>query len=176
MNEHTDLTFTKAPVVHLATNAFVNVPVILQYEDTPLIELVQEIDASFTTRFTIFDDSGSKLAVAKGTQLYLTKAGKKDAQLELRREPTRTICVRGNETLFEIHRVTAAALKARAELFAPDGRFVVTREADDLLLQITEGPGGLQIGGLQMVGNQISGYRIGIKIWANGSIALGANA
>lgn len=176
MNGHTDLIFTKAPVVYLATNTFVDVPVILQYEDTPLIELVQEIDASFTTLFTIFDGSGSKLAVAKGTQLYLTEAGEKDAQLELRHEPTKTICVRGNETLFEIDRVTAAALRARAELFAPDGRFVVTRDIYDLPLEIMEGPNGLQIGKLQMAGNQFGGCHIGIKICADGSIALGANA
>ncbi len=175
MDESTNLVFTRVPVITIATNTFIDVPVILQYEDTPLIELVQELDASYTTRFTIFDDSGTELAVAKATQLYLTKAGEKDAQLTLRHELGKTVCVRGNATVFEIHRIAAAALKARAELFAPDGRFLVTHDAGNLPLEIREEPEGLQVGGLKMSGSTFSGMRIGIRISADGSVALGFN-
>jgi hypothetical protein len=49
----------------------VNTPVILQYDATPLVGITPVLGHdTYTTVFTIFDDSGTKLAVAKGAQVY----------------------------------------------------------------------------------------------------------
>ena len=43
------LVFSESPQVELGSNFFINVPVILQYKDTPLISVESAVDASFTT-------------------------------------------------------------------------------------------------------------------------------
>ena len=64
---------------------------ILQYEDTPLLEVVREQAAGYTTQFSIYHHDGTYLAKLKGSQLYATEAGKK-AGLVLRHPPLKTIC------------------------------------------------------------------------------------
>lgn len=68
------ISFHQSPEVTFATNVFKDVPTILQYDDQPLIQLVQDVDASFTTQFTVFDEKGTKLVKVKGTQFYPIKA------------------------------------------------------------------------------------------------------
>ena len=43
------LVFQSSPSITVATNTFINVPVILKYEDTPLIEVIREQGIGFTT-------------------------------------------------------------------------------------------------------------------------------
>ena len=71
------LIFSESPTVEYATNTFKNVPVILQYDETPLIEVVQEQDAGFTSQFRICNKDGVYIAKARGSRLFLTEDGKK---------------------------------------------------------------------------------------------------
>ena len=52
-NEPDKLLFFESPEVEFAGNFFVDVPIILEYDDTPLIEVVQEQEAGYTTQFQI---------------------------------------------------------------------------------------------------------------------------
>jgi len=117
------LIFTQSPAVTIATNTFINVPVILQYDETPLILIVQAQPAGYTTQIPIYHSDGTYLAKVIGSRLFPTPAGEK-AGLKLEHPPKMTVCKLGDRTLFEIIREEAAALKTRAELHAPDGYFV----------------------------------------------------
>ena len=48
------LVFQKSPEIELATNRFINVPIILQYDVTPLIEVVKEINIGFEIQIPIY--------------------------------------------------------------------------------------------------------------------------
>lgn len=117
------LVFNTIPEFEFATNVFRNVPVILQYNETPLIQVVNEIDAGFTTEFHIFHNDGTDLAKVKGSRLFLTDDGRK-ANLTLSHPAGMTVCREGKRVLFEIRRTDAAALQTSAELYTPDGNFL----------------------------------------------------
>jgi hypothetical protein len=57
-----ELIYQTSPAVTLATNLFVNVPVILQFDDTPLISVVKEQALGFTTEIPIYHADGTYLA------------------------------------------------------------------------------------------------------------------
>ena len=67
------LVYSDRPSVQVASNWFINVPIILQYEETPLIQVVKEEEAGFTTEIPIYHPDGRYLAKVKGSQLYATK-------------------------------------------------------------------------------------------------------
>ena len=52
------LIFQTFPIVKIATNTFINVPVILKYEETNLIEIVKEAQLGFTTQIPIYNSDG----------------------------------------------------------------------------------------------------------------------
>ena len=60
------LVFQSHPDVVIGSNTFRNVPVILQYENTPLLEVGKFEPAGYTARFCVFDDAGNKIAVVEG--------------------------------------------------------------------------------------------------------------
>lgn len=165
------LIFTQSPAVTIATNTFINVPIILQYEDTPLISIVQAQPAGHTTQIPIYHSDGTYLAKVVGSRLFPTPAGEK-AGLKLEYPPKMTVCKLGDRTLFEIIREEAAALKTRAELYAPDGYFVKVTDAPQVQLY---NAAMLQIGGIKMVGNVFQGCRIGIWIHKDGSVGIGCS-
>lgn len=117
------LIFTETPIVTFASNTFLRVPVILQVDGSPLIEVVQTENAGYTTKFHIYHPDGSDLAVVVGSRLFCLPAGKK-AGLRLHYPAGKTICELEGQTLFEIRRLEAAALSTEAELYSPCGRFI----------------------------------------------------
>jgi hypothetical protein len=119
----TDLIYIPERKVEFCTNVFVNTPVILRYDVTPMLEIVQAEQAGYTTQIPIYHNDGTYLAKCFGSQIYRTPAGKK-AGVELRFLPGVTACELGGKTLFEIRRTEAAALKTDAELYTPDGSFL----------------------------------------------------
>ena len=74
MNE---LIFTQFPAVTIATNTFINCPVPLKFDDTNLIELIQEEKVGFTTQIPIYHPDGTYLAKVVGNRIFLTDDGKK---------------------------------------------------------------------------------------------------
>lgn len=161
------LYFTERPTMVLATNLFVNVPIVLQYEETPLIQFVEEEAAGFTTEIPIYGPDGTYFAKAKGSQLFLTADGKK-AGLSLEHPDHMTVCKMGDRIVFEMRRDQAAALQTQAELHTPDGYFLKCTDAPEPALIDTSGD-ALQIGSNIVVqGNRVSDRDIGIWVKRNG--------
>jgi len=169
-----ELIFSESPTVGYATNTFKNVPIILQYDETPLIEVVQEQDAGFTSQFNIYNKDGVYIAKAKGSQLYLTEEGKK-VNLNMRHPHGATVCELDGQTLFEIRRTEAAALRTQAELFTPDGRFVRSNPHGVPCDLVLADGAPLSIGTITLVGNHFEGMRIGVLIRSDGTIAIGVS-
>jgi hypothetical protein len=166
------LIFTEFPAVTIATNTFIEVPTILQYEDTPLIEIVKSQEAGYTTQIPIYHPDGTYLAKVVGSRLFKTPEGDK-AGLTLEHPNRRTVCKLGKKTLFEIERTEAAALKTSAELYTPDGYFV--KCSDPVVTGLyTASEEGINIRGLMLQGNVFSRCRIGILIRKDGSVSIGA--
>lgn len=164
------LIFTAMPTVTIATNKFINVPVILQYEDTPLVSLVKGVKAGFTTSIPIYDSGGTYLAKVVGSQIHRTKDGEK-AGLAMQYPNHMTVCKMNDKILFEIYREEAAALRTTAELFTPDGNFVkITQEANALFNR-----DAIQVGGVTLTGNVFANLRIGIWYRSDGSVAIGVS-
>jgi len=165
------LFFTNTPIVELATNKFIGVPVVLKYEDTPLIEVVRETTAGFTTRFQIYNNDGIHLAQVVGSRIFLTKDGAK-AGIKLDHPDKMTVCKLNNRVLFEIHREDAAALKTAAELYTPDGFFVKCTDSPILGLINLQGE-TLSIGNASLSHNTIMNCPTGIWIRKNGVFSMG---
>jgi hypothetical protein len=172
MNRDT-LIFQTLPTVSIATNKFINVPVILKYEDTNLIEIIKELGLGFTTQILIYHPDGTYLAKVKGTRMFLTEDGGK-ARLTVVKLVGVTVCKMGNQTLFEIHHQLGDSFRTTAELYTPDGYFVkcTDQEVSDLF---DNNGKALQIGELIMSGNTFSNCKIGIWLKKDGSCLIGVN-
>jgi hypothetical protein len=166
------LIYQETPIVHLAGNTFVNVPTVLQYDQTPLIQVVRAAEAGFTTEIPIYHSDGTYLAKVVGSQIYPTADGKK-AGVTLRHPERATVCELDGKTIFELIRQDAAALKTRAELYTPDGSFI--KCADDNLAGYVLRPQAdrLQIGGLTIIDCKFEGGRIGVWVKSDGSVSVG---
>lgn len=167
------LIYQTAPVVTFATNRFINVPVILQYDDTPLISIVREESLGFTTQIPIYHSDGTYLAKVKGTRVYPTKDGEK-AGIQVRQLSGMWVCEMGNQTLFEIHQEQGDAFRTSAELQTPDGCFVKCTDAPKPELIDASG-NALQVGGVTLIGNTFQGMSIGVWLKSNGSCSIGVN-
>jgi hypothetical protein len=164
------LVFSESPAINIATNTFIRVPTILQFEDTPLIEVIKLQRAGYTTQIPIYHPDGTYLAKVVGSRLFATPEGKK-AGLSLEYPHRKTVCKLGKRILFEITREEAAALKTQAELYTPDGFFVRCTESPQPELYTASGD-ALQVRGVTMIGSVFSGCRIGIWIRKDGSIGI----
>lgn len=166
------LVFSRSPAVTFATNVFVNVPTILQFDDTPLISIVQEEKLGFTSEIPIYHSDGTYLAKVRGTRIFETDGGKK-AGLTLSHPQGMTVCTLDGKTIFEIHHQPGNAFKTTAELFAPKGYFVKSSDAVPFNMGKPGEP--LQVGGLMMSHCMIQGARIGVWLRSNGSCSIGCN-
>ncbi len=170
-NNDSVLVFQESPTIELATNQFVNVPIILQCDETPLIEVVNELKVGFSIQIPIFHNDGTYLAKVKGSQLHLTEDGKK-AGVTLRHPDKKTVCEMDGRTIFEITRKEAAALKTEAELYSHDGAFIKCSNSDLAGYVLDDKSNQLQIGGCTMTGNVFAKCRIGIHIRKDGTIGI----
>lgn len=168
------LYFNQVPQFTVATNVFRNVPTILQYDDTPLIEVVRSAPAGFTSRFSIYHNDGTDLARVVGSRLILTSDGKK-CGLKLRKPHGATVCELNGRTVFEVRREEAAALSTYAELYSPDGAFIKCARDSRVEGLLSDSRSPLRIGGIVMEGNMISGFQVGIWVRSDGTVAIGAN-
>ncbi len=169
-----DLIFSTHPEFTIATTTFVNVPTIIMFDDTPLIEVIKVPQAGFTSRFSIYNNDGAKLAVVVGSRLMLTPDGDK-AGLTVRKPDRKTICELGKKTLFELHRTEAAALKSHAELYTPTGQFFKTSETGLDIFKENVGAEALRVGGATLKNVRIQGFKIGIILKSDGRVGIGAN-
>ncbi|MDZ4818471.1 MAG: hypothetical protein SGJ20_05800 [Planctomycetota bacterium] len=169
------LVFHERPVVVMSGTRFINVDVILQYEDTPLLEVGKFVSAGYTTQLSVFHADGTDLARVKGSRVYPTEAGKK-ASVESIHEPNRTIIELENKPIFDMQRDAAGALNGWAELYARDGVFVraigdgnasaLMKQSDDTLY-ISASPTGAK---LILNRNTINGCNIAFRVMRDGTI------
>jgi hypothetical protein len=104
--------------------------------------------------------------------MYATEEGKK-AGVTLRHPRQGTICELGGQTLFEIIREGAAALRTRAELYTPGSSFIKCANEDLTAYVLRPQQQPLKIGGLTMMRNIICGVRIGVWVRSDGRVAVG---
>lgn len=168
-----ELIYQTAPTVTFATNTFINVPTILQFDDTPLISVVKEENLGFTSEIPIFHSDGTYLAKVRGTRVFPTEAGKK-AGIVMRSLANLTVCELNGRTLFEIAHQQGNAFRAQAELYTPTGYFIKSTATDLPSLVRSDGT-ELNVGGIRMTNCSFSGVRIGIWLQSNGSIGIGCN-
>jgi hypothetical protein len=166
------LIFQETPEVELGSNKFIAVPIILQFDDTPLIQVVTTEGAGFSTSIPIYHSDGTYLAKVVGSQIFKTPEGQK-AGLKLLHPDLMTVCELNGQTLFELRRTSAASLKATAELYTPSGYFV--KYMGDKPGLINSDGNSLHIGGMVMKGCSFAGVRIGIWIKSDGSMDIGCN-
>ncbi len=167
------LIFQSSPSITVATNIFINVPVVLKYEDTPLIEVIKEHGIGFTTQIPIYHSDGTYLAKVKGNRVYPTKEGEK-ANIEIRNPQGKFICSLDGKVMFELSHGVGDSFKADAELYTPDGYFVKCTDAPKPELFDLSGS-AIQIGGITMIGNVIQNMSIGIWLRKDGSCAIGVS-
>jgi hypothetical protein len=165
-----NLIYQTSPVVTIATNTFINVPIILQFDDTPLISLVREQGLGITTEIPIYHSDGTYLAKVRGTRIFATEPGKK-AGLTIRSLPDATVCELDGRTVFEIRHQPGDAFRAAAELHTPNGYLLKCADAPKPQLYTASGD-ALTIGGVTMSGNIMQGCKIGILVRSNGEFAL----
>lgn len=162
-NEPDKLIFFESPEVEFAGSFFIDVPIILEYDDKPLIEVVQEQEAGYTTQFQIYNKDGIYIAKVKGSQVYLTEDGS-ESNLKLKHPQGMTVCELDGQTIFEVRRKDAVALKTQAELFTPDGRFLKSNEQGVPSSLISPDGSALRVGTNIMVGCRLQRCRVGIHI------------
>ena len=167
------LIYQTAPSVTFATNKFVNVPIILQYDDTPLISIIKLQEIGYTTEIPIYHPDGTYLAKVNGTRIYATETGKK-AGLEMRYLKDMTVCEMNGKTLFEIFHEAGDSFRTHAELYTPKGYFIKSHDAP--IPEVIKSNGEmLEIGGVRMSNTLFSGWRIGIWLKSDGSCVIGSS-
>ncbi len=167
------LIYQNSPTVTFATNKFVNVPIILQYDETPLISIVKEKTLGYTTEIPIYHSDGTYLAKVNGTRIFATEDGKK-AGLKMNSQKNMTVCEMNGQTLFEIFHESGDSFRTHAELYTPNGCFVKSHDAP--MPEVIKSSGeALQIGGIIMSNNTFSGCRVGIWLKSDGSCAIGCS-
>ena len=164
------LIYQTSPVVTFATNHFINVPVILQFDDTPLISVVKEQSLGFTSEIPVYHSDGTYLAKVRGTRIFSTEDGKK-AGLELNHPKGVTVCKLDGRTVFEIYHESGDAFRAHAELYTPNGYFVKIATTPPSIIAKNGQP--LQVSGVTLMGNTFQGVRIGVWLKSDGSCAIG---
>lgn len=165
------LVYQTSPRVTIATNQFINVPVILQFDDLPLISVVQMQHLGYTTEIPIYHSDGTYLAKVNGTRIYPTEDGKK-AGIIMRSPVGMSVCEMDGRTLFEVVHESGDAFRMKAELHTPTGYFIKCADTPLPDLLRTDGS-SLQVGGIQMSGNLFQGCRIGIWLKSDGSCGIG---
>ena len=167
------LIYQTSPIVTFATNKFIDVPIILQFDDTPLISVVQEQALGFTTEIPIYHSDGTYLAKVRGTRVFSTADGK-IAGLDVSQKAKTTVCTLGKRTVFEIHHQSGDAFRTEAELYTPEGFFIKTVDAP--MRELLDASGKvLNLGGGIMSHNTIQGARIGVLIRSDGGCAIGVS-
>lgn len=118
-----ELIFNQSPEIKIATNTFINVPIILKYGDINLIEVVKGLKMDYTTKISIFHSDGTSLGVAYNSRFFRTEEGEK-AGVIVDMHPNLWVCKLNGRELFEIRQEKPNLFKITAELYTNDGAFI----------------------------------------------------
>jgi len=166
-----ELIYHPTASVTFATNTFVNVPTIFQFDETPLVSVVRKEKLGYTTEFPIYHADGTYLAKVTGTRVYATGDGVA-AGVTIRELPQMWVCTVNGRTAFEVHHQAGEGFRVQAELHTPTGCLVKVEDGPKPQLFSASGQ-ALQVGGVTMVGNMFQNCRIGVLMRSDGSIAIG---
>jgi hypothetical protein len=164
-----DVIFQETPEVRFASIAFVNCPIILLYNMTPLIEVGQFVDAGFTTRFSVYNKDGVAMAKVVGSRIFPTDEGK-NAKLETRHESGLVVCELDGQPIMELRKTGAAAIGAFAELYSPEGVLVKVRDSG--LSGMLRNGSPLQFGPVTLSGGTVSDKDIGLYLSRDDTMTL----
>lgn len=165
------LIFSSSPAITFAGNTFINVPIILQFDETPLVSVVHEVSLGYTTEIPIYDADGTYLAKVRGTRVYATNEGQA-AGVVIRQLPNLWVCTVSDRTVFEIHQQPGDAFRLQAELYTHSGHLI--RVDNSPVPQLYDATGqALRVGGVTLIGNVFQDLRIGVLIGSDGAISIG---
>jgi hypothetical protein len=168
--ETDNLTFLEHPSVVIATNTFI-CPIVLQYEDTPMIEIVRELQAGFTTKIRIYHNDGTHLADVKGDKVYSTPQGEK-AGVEIEKKAGVMVCKLNRKDIFEVVRRSASVLKLWADLHTFDGSFL--KVSAQALSMLDPRANAIALRGIFMQGCTVEAP-VGIRLGKDGSMCIAAS-
>jgi hypothetical protein len=166
------LIFSQSPVITFASNTFIDVPVILQYENTPLVEVGQIGKSTFGTKIPIYDLNGVYLAKIVGSRIVKTPEGEK-AGVQLRHYKDLIVCELMGKTVVESRYTGPLALSMSAELYTPDGMLIKAPDAYPIELFSADGKDQIEINGNTIKNCTFQGFRIAIQVMKDGSLSLG---
>lgn len=169
------LIFSRNTAVSLAGNLFIDVPVILQYDDTPMIECVSLValrnpDNERAISIPIYHSDGTYLGKYKDSRFHPTEEGE-NAGVSVRYPQSMAVCEMNGETLFEIKRISAAAINIVSEIYTPDGHFIKCNHGTGALYGTKDN--NLIIGSVTMSRCQFMSCYIGIHMKSDGSVGIG---
>jgi len=165
-----NLIFMKIPNVVFATNLFINVPIILRYDELNLIEIIEEMNLGFTTQIPIYHSDGTFLAKINGTRIFATDEGKK-AGLKIEKYPRIWACKMNNNTLFEIEHEKGDQFRFSAELYTSDGHFIKCKYMTGP--EMSDINGKIQKIVSSMSNCTLKNVRIGVWLKKDGSCLIG---
>jgi hypothetical protein len=168
------LIYQSSPVFEYCSNTFIDVPVILQFEESPLIAVIREVDLTYTTEIRIYHSDGTYLAKVKGVRVFAVP-GVADANIKIRSTSDTTICTLAGATCFEIKHSKGDSYRLHAELYTPNGWFIKGTDRAPQILSAATGK-RLDIQGTILYGNTIKGSKIGVLIDRHGNVAIGVGS
>lgn len=155
----------------MAANTFAEVPVIVQYENTPLIRVIRDPQGAYMPEILVCHSDGTPLATVVGTSIS-TARDRDRAAITVSSTDGMTICTVAGRTAFQMRRDDAATLKVQAELYTPDGSLVSVDKSPRI--SVRQGAGATaEDWGTTRVGNVFHGRQIGILLMQDGTIAYG---
>ncbi len=159
-----DLAFITAPTVSVGKYLFTNVAVILQVEDTPLIEMIHKPQPGFMIRVSIYDSQGNYTAKVVGT----TVTG--DAAVTIAKQSDTWVYKLKDEVVFQIEQ-GKDSVKITAELYTPAGTKVSIKDGVlqffDLYNQIIPIHENTEA-------NSINHALVGLHLYSDGTLVIGA--
>lgn len=167
------LLFINLPKVTMGSNTFIDVPVILKYDNLNMIEIIKEPGFGYTTQIPIFDAEGTYLATAKGNSLITTEESQM-GDLTLDHSDDTTTCTLDGKTLFTIIRADGDEFLIKADLFTPDGYSIkyISDETPELFDKLGS---EIRLGGILKDESVIEGCDVGFWLTQNGTCRFGVN-
>ena len=165
------LIYSQHPEVTIATNKFINVPTILQYEETPLIQIVKDKN-TYGLEIPIYDLSGNYLAKVKGARIF--PINKIDSEnLSVLHKKDKWICTHGKREIFEITYQGSAAISLKANLYTPDGAFISSDP--EQLPKLFFNDHEITLKGNKFQNCTFNNVKVGFLLKKDGSISIGVD-
>ncbi|MDG2071240.1 MAG: hypothetical protein P8J55_05810 [Pseudomonadales bacterium] len=163
------LTFKKPPQVQLGSNIYVKCPVVLQFNDTPLIELSGYKTQQIRLKTHLYDQRGNYLGHLLGGDLVKTKQGEQ-RDLELKNTEDKISCSLDGQVLVEIIQDKKPWLRITAELYTPCGHYLQYLDSTPTL----RSPEGktFVFNDQFMNGNMFGSCGIGVWVQSDGSLGI----